>query len=266
MDRIVVTENLCRSFGPHVAVDRLTLSVDSGQIYGLLGPNGAGKTTTIRMLNTLLPPTAGTAFVAGWDIRKHVTEIRRVIGSVPQALSVEGALTAYENLLVFAKLHRVPRSQRKDRIARLLELLQLADRADSLVRTFSGGMIRRLELAQALVHEPQLLFLDEPTVGLDPIARRTFWDYLLDLRRRTGLSIIITTHYMEEAEALCDRIAIMHHGRVEAEGTPQALKDAAGVPEGTLEEVFVRIAGDSLEEGGDYRDVRRTRRTSQRLG
>lgn len=266
MDKILTTEDLCRSFGTHVAVDHLNLSVDTGQIYGLLGPNGAGKTTTIRMLNTLLPPSAGTAYVAGWDIRKDVNEIRRVIGSVPQALSVEGALTAYENLLIFAKLHRVPRPLRKERIAQMLELLQLTDRAHALVRTFSGGLIRRLELAQALVHEPRLLFLDEPTVGLDPIARRAFWDHLLDLRQRAGLSIIITTHYMEEAEALCDRVAIMHHGRIKAEGTTQELKDAAGVPEGTLEDVFLHVAGDTLEEGGDYGDVRRTRRTSKRLG
>lgn len=267
LDDIVVAENLCKSFNGHLAVDNVSLRVARGQIFGLLGPNGAGKTTTIRMLTTLLPPSGGTAAVGGYDIRRQAAGVRRIIGSVPQALSVEGSLTAYENLLVFAKLYHVPAALRHKRILDLLDFLQLADRAHSLVRTFSGGMIRRLELGQALVHQPSLLFLDEPTVGLDPVARRSFWEYLGDLRANRNMSIILTTHYMEEAEAICDIIAIMHHGRVQAVGSPAELKQAAGVPGGTLDDVFVHFSGYSLdEEGSDYLGVRRARRTARRLG
>jgi ABC-2 type transport system ATP-binding protein len=260
--------NLTKAFAGQVAVAGLSLEIAEGQIFGLLGPNGAGKTTTIRLLTTLLPPTSGTALVAGYDIRRQATAIRRVIGSVPQALSVEGALTAYENLLLFAKLYGVPAPRRRQRIFSLLEFLQLADRAHSLVRTFSGGMIRRLELAQALIHQPRLLFLDEPTVGLDPVARRALWEHLRGLRQTAGLSIIITTHYMEEAEALCDTLAIMHRGQIRVVGTPDELKAAAGIPGGTLEEVFAYFTAGSMEEeeGGDYLGVRRTRRTFRRMG
>lgn len=266
VSKAVVIQDLSKNFGGHLAVDHISLEIEAGQIFGLLGPNGAGKTTTFRMLTTLLPPSSGSAQVAGYDIRRQAIEIRRLIGSVPQALSVDGSLTAYENLLVFAKLYNVPPARRKQRILDILEFLQLTDRAHSLVRTFSGGMIRRLELGQALIHEPRLLFLDEPTVGLDPVARRAFWDYLESLRA-AAMSIIITTHYMEEVEALCDTLAIMDQGRIRATGSPEALKLAAGMSRGTLEDVFTHFTGNAIDGGaGDYLGVRRTRRTARRLG
>ncbi|MGB9885754.1 MAG: ABC transporter ATP-binding protein [Moorellales bacterium] len=268
MPPIVTTYDLTKVFNGRAAVDRVSLEIQAGEIFGLLGPNGAGKTTTIRLLTTLIAPTAGTARIGGYELRRQAAAIRGLIGCVPQGLSVDGTLSAYENLLIFAKLYRVPADQRRQRIQSLLKLVELGDRAHSLVRTFSGGMIRRLELAQALVHRPQLLFLDEPTAGLDPVARRAFWEHLRSLRAEQGLSIVLTTHYLEEAEALCDRVAIMHRGRVTAVGSPEELKRAAGVPQGTLEEVFVHFTGHSLAEaeGGSYLDVRRARHVFRRLG
>jgi len=268
MAPIVVTEGLTKDFAGRRAVDGLSLEIESGEMFGLVGPNGAGKTTTIRLLTTLLIPSAGSARVAGYDLLRQAAAIRGAIGCVPQGLSVDGSLTAYENLLVFAKLYRVPREQRQRRMTALLELVQLADRAHSLVRTFSGGMIRRLELALALVHRPRLLFLDEPTAGLDPVARRTFWEHLKELQTEEGLSIVLTTHYLEEAEALCDRLAIMHLGRVQAVGSVEELKRKAGAVNAGLEEAFVRFTGESMIEagGGSYLDVRRTRRLFRRLG
>ncbi len=264
--KMVETQALTRRFGSFTAVDALTLQVEAGEVFGLLGPNGAGKTTVLKMLTTLLPPSAGSARVVGHDIAREAAEVRRNIGYVPQALSADGALTGFENLLVFAKLYDVPRAERDTRIQAALTLMGLADDADRLVRTYSGGMIRRLEIALAVLHRPQLLFLDEPTVGLDPLARSLVWEHLGQLRAGASMTIFMTTHYMEEAAQQCTRVAIMHRGTVAAIGTPTELEAGLGRPNVTLEDVFVHYAGESLEAGDSYRDAARTRRTARRLG
>jgi ABC-2 type transport system ATP-binding protein len=260
------TEALTRRFGSLTAVDALTLSVEAGEVFGLLGPNGAGKTTVIKMLTTLLPPTSGGARVAGFDIIHQAAQVRRVIGYVPQALSADGTLTGYENLLVFAKLYDLPRREQDKRVREALAFMGLADAADRLVGTYSGGMIRRLEISQATLHQPQVLFLDEPTVGLDPLAREVVWEHLQRLRSDIGVTIFLTTHYMDEAEILCTRVAIMHLGKVAANGTPAELKASIGGGEVTLDDVFVHYAGGTLDTGGSYRETARTRRTARRLG
>jgi ABC-2 type transport system ATP-binding protein len=256
---------LTRRFGALTAVDRATFTVGRGAIFGLLGPNGAGKSTTIKMLITLLPPTSGTARVAGFDVVQAPARVRRHIGYVPQVLSADGSLTGYENLLISAKLYGTARADRERVIEEALAFMGLADAAHTLVREYSGGMIRRLEIAQSMVHRPPVLFLDEPTVGLDPVARRVVWNHLRSLRAGFGTTIVMTTHQMEEADELCDRIAIMHRGRVMAVDVPAALKAARG-PGASLDDVFIHYAGSAIEEGGTYRDVVRARRTARRLG
>ena len=263
---ILQTCELTRRFGDLVAVDGMNISVEAQEVFGLLGPNGAGKTTAIKMLITLLSPTSGTATVAGLDIRRQAAEVRRCIGYVPQMLSADGTLTGYENLLIFAKLYDVPGREREARVRDALKFMGLADAGDRMVRTYSGGMIRRLETAQAMLHRPRVLFLDEPTVGLDPTARRAVWEHILDLRDQFGTTIILTTHYMEEADSLCHRVAIMHLGKVAAIGTPSELKAAIGGDGATLDDVFTHFTGDELESGGTYRDTARARRTARRLG
>jgi ABC-2 type transport system ATP-binding protein len=267
---VLETHDLTRTFGALTAVDALNLSVETGEVFGLLGPNGAGKTTAIKMLTTLLPRTSGDAKVAGYDIVRQAAAVRRVIGYVPQALSADGSLTGYENLLIFAKLYDIPRAQQATRVRDALAFMGLAEAADRLVRTYSGGMIRRLEVGQAMLHSPQILFLDEPTVGLDPVARKAVWDHLMQLQQQTDMTIFLTTHYMEEADALCHRVAIMHHGKVAAIGTPTDLKAGVASPDparGTsLDDVFMHYTGEVLESGGSYRDTARTRRTARRLG
>ena len=261
----IETVGLTRRFGSLVAVDGLTLTIPAGSIFGLLGPNGAGKSTTIKMLTTLLPPTEGTARVAGFDVVRRPREVRRRIGYVPQLLSADGALTGYENLRVFARLYGVPARERERRIWEALELMGLTEAAHQLVRRYSGGMIRRLEIAQAVLHRPSVLFMDEPTVGLDPVARRAVWEHVRQLQQRLGTTILVTTHYMEEADELCDEVAIMHLGRVAAVGTPAQLKAAVG-PGASLDDVFVHYTGAAIETGGGYRDALRTRQTVRRLG
>jgi len=262
---LIETQQLTRVFGELIAVDHLDLAVERGVIFGLLGPNGAGKSTTIRMLTTLLPPTAGTARVAGFDVRRQAAAVRAHIGYVPQLVSADGGLTGAENLTLSARLYRVPRVERRRRIQEALVFMDLVDAADHLVRTYSGGMIRRLEVAQAMLHEPEVLFLDEPTIGLDPVARRAVWDRLRELKRQSAMTILLTTHDMEEADALCDRLAIMHQGVIALAGAPGDLKAALG-PDTTLEDVFIETVGGSIEDGGTYRDVRRLRSTARRLG
>jgi ABC-2 type transport system ATP-binding protein len=263
---ILQTNELTRRFGDNTAVEALTISIEAGEIFGLLGPNGAGKTTIIKMLTTLLPPTSGSAWVAGFDVVRQAPEVRRVIGYVPQLVSADGNLNGYENLLIFAKLFDIPRSERQARIRDALELMGLADAAQRMVREYSGGMIRRLEIAQSTLHRPRLLFLDEPTVGLDPVARRAVWELIKQLRDRFGTTVLLTTHLMEEADHLCHRVAIMHLGRVAAIGTPSTLKESLGGNGISLDDVFVHYAGGSLESGGTYRETSRIRRTAQRLG
>jgi len=258
--------DLVKRFGENIAVDRVSFSVSRGEVFGLLGPNGAGKSTIIKILTTLLPPTGGQASVVGYDVTKQPMAVRRRIGYVPQALSADGNLTGYENLMVFAKLYDLPRSTRDSKVREVLALMGLEEAANKLVRTYSGGMIRRLEVGQAMLHQPQVLFLDEPTVGLDPIARKAVWDHLDQLREQTGMTICLTTHYMEEADSLCDRIAILHLGHLMALGSPAELKEASGNAGATLDEVFAYYTGNTLETGGSYRDTARTRRTARRVG
>ncbi len=261
----VSIEGLTRRFKDVVAVDDIDLAVAPGEVFGLLGPNGAGKTTTIKILCTLLEPTAGRAHVAGFDVVDEAAAVRRSIGYVPQLLSADGSLTGWENLLISARLHHLPGADRRRRIPEALAFMGLADAADRLVSTYSGGMIRRLELARAMLHQPAVLFLDEPTIGLDPIAREQVWTHVRDLRRLEGTTIVMTTHYMEEADLLCDRVAIMHRGRIAAIGAPADLRDEIG-PDASLEDVFRHSTGSDMDTGGTFREVARTRRTARRMG
>lgn len=261
----VRTTELTRRFGNLTAVDHIDLGIPYGEIFGLLGANGAGKSTFIKMLTTLLAPTAGNAEVGGFDIIKSPAKVRERIGYVPQLLSADGALTGYENLRLSAQLYSLPRAERRGRMSDALTFMDLTDSAHKLVKTYSGGMIRRLELAQAMLHRPAILFLDEPTIGLDPIARHSVWDRLRDLRRDYGMTVLITTHDMEEAEALCDELAILHAGQVATVGKPLELRTRLGAG-ATMDDVFAHYAGGAISEGGNFRDAVQTRRTAQRLG
>ena len=261
--------DLSYRFGAHTAVDHVDLSISPGEMFGLLGPNGAGKTTTIRMLTTLLKPATGTVTVFGIDVAAHPMRVRRVIGYVPQMLSADANLTGLENVELFARLFDVPRKARKERVAGALDAMGLTEAAGRLAGTYSGGMIRRLELAQALINAPRLLVLDEPTVGLDPIARGVVWEYIARLREEHHMTVLMTTHYMDEADAYCDRVALMHRGALRTTGRPADLRTGLG-DGATLDDVFRYYTGDTLadnppEEGG-IRDVRRARRTARRLG
>jgi len=258
-------KQLTRRFGSVTAVDRVSLTVAHGQIFGLLGSNGAGKTTLIKMLTTLLPPSAGEAFVAGLSILTQPAAVRRRIGYVPQMLSADGGLTARENLLFSARLYGVAGADRASRIAEALQFMGLEEAADRLVKTYSGGMIRRLELAQAMLHRPEVLFLDEPTIGLDPLARHAVWDRLQTLRHDFEMTVLLTTHDMEEAERLCDELAILHAGTLAVSGRPAVLR-AAISPTATLDDVFARHCGGTITQGGRFTDTREARITAQRLG
>jgi ABC-2 type transport system ATP-binding protein len=260
----VLVDDIVVRFGNLVAVNGVSFAVEEGEVFGLLGPNGAGKTTTIRVLTTLLRPDSGRALVGGYDTATNGLHVRAAIGYVPQAISVDAALTGIENLEFYARVGAIPRRERRDRIEHVIDAMGLASFVDRLARQLSGGMLRRLEIATALLTRPRVLFLDEPTVGLDPIARRLVWEHLDGLRATDGTTIVVTTHQMEEAERECERIAIMDLGRLAAQGTPQELREEYGVP--TLDDVFVDATGHELEEGGSFRDVRRQRRLSRRLG
>jgi len=265
MDWAIEVKNLIKRFGDYEAVAGISFAVRPGEVFGLLGPNGAGKTTTMRMLATLLPPSSGQILIEGVDALRYGSLVRRLLGYVPQALSADGTLTGYENLLFFAKLLRLDKKERERRIHEILDLLDLQKAANKLVREYSGGMVRRLEIGQAILHRPRVLILDEPTVGLDPVARHTVWNILEKLRAEIGLTILITTHYMEEAEAICERIAIMNRGKIVAQGTPAELKVKAGKPQATLEDVFAYFTGDQFESGGTFREVQQVRRRIQRF-
>jgi len=257
---IVEAEALTRRFGAFTAVDSVSFKVAPGEIFGLIGSNGAGKSTLVKMLTTMLPPTSGRAVVAGYDIVREAADVRAHIGYVPQLLSADGALTGYENLLFAARLYLIPRTEREQRIRTALERMGLADFADRLVQSYSGGMIRRLEIAQSTIHEPPVLFMDEPTVGLDPAARHAVWEHVHQLQATLGTTIIMTTHLMDEADQMCDRIGLLHTGRLQAVGSPRELKASIG-PEATLDDVFASIADTGLGSGDSYRDVRQTRRS-----
>ncbi len=220
----IEARQITKRFGEVAAVDGVDLQVRAGELFGLLGPNGAGKTTLVRMLTALIPITSGEGFVAGVDVRRDPDAARRAMGVVPQALTSDLDLTGYENLDIYARFFQVRRAERRARIEELLQRVALWDRRRSLVKTYSGGMRRRLEIARGLIHRPKVLFLDEPTIGLDPQSRRVVWDLLADLRRSDEITVSLTTHYLDEAEALCDRVAIVDRGRIVALGTPQELK------------------------------------------
>jgi len=221
-------ENLTKRFGDFTAVDAISFDIKKGEIFGLLGPNGAGKTTTISMLSTLLEPTSGNAQVNGIDIQEDQDGVRKSIGIVFQDQSLDEELTAWENMDFHGRLYRIPKEIREERITDLLQLVELEERKESLVKTFSGGMRRRLEIARGLLHEPAVLFLDEPTLGLDPQTRNHLWTYIQTLNHTKGITIILTTHYMDEADRLCDRIAIIDRGTIIAMDTPEELKKRVG--------------------------------------
>ena len=260
---MILTNNLTRYFGLTKAVDGISINVNEGEVFGLLGANGAGKTTTVRMMATLLLPTSGTIEINGFTLPKQAELVRNFIGYVPQALSSDGSLTGYENLLIFAKLVSLPRKGREQVINKMLTLMGLENFSKRLVREYSGGMIRKLEIAQALLHHPKVLLLDEITVGLDPVARHSVWGVLETLRKEYDVTVLLTTHYMDEAEALCDRLAIMDYGKIIALGTLQEIM--ANTNTTNLEDAFIALVGHHVEEGGDFSETRRLRRTTRRL-
>ncbi len=263
---ITCTE-LVYAFGSTRAVDGIDLTVESGAVYGLLGPNGAGKTTAIRAITTLLPVPPGMVSVFGHDVAKQRMEVRRLLGYVPQQLSADSGLTGRENIAMFARLFDVPRKERAERVNAALESVGLLEVGDRMAKTYSGGMVRRLELAQALVSSPRLLILDEPTIGLDPIARASVWDRIGEVRAATGMTVFVTTHYMDEADQFCDRISLMHRGTIRATGSPEELKASLPGGSATLEDVFRHYTGDTLDEptSGEFRNVRATRSTAARV-
>ena len=240
MPHVIETRQLTKAYGSFKAVDELSITVENGEIFGLLGPNGAGKTTVISMLSTILKPTSGTGIVNGFDIVKEANKVRKSIGIVFQEPSIDDRLTGRENLYMHANLYGVPASEQKERINRILKLIELEDRADDLLRTYSGGMRRRLELGRGLIHYPKVLFLDEPTVGLDPQTRDHIWKYIKDLKEAHDITVVLTTHYMDEADRLSDRIAIMDHGRIVILDSPQKLKE-------TLEGDVIVVEANNLD-------------------
>jgi ABC-2 type transport system ATP-binding protein len=261
--KAVEITHLTRAYGKILAVNDISFSINPGIIFGLLGPNGAGKTTIIKMLTTLLPPTSGEIIIAGHDSAKDSRKIRSKIGYVPQLLSADGTLTGYENSMLSAKLYNLPTKLAKERIQQMLQLMELTSVSNMLVRTYSGGMIRKLEIGQALLHRPSILFLDEPTIGLDPISRETVWKRLKQLTRSLKLAILITTHDMQEADAICDELAILYQGKIIVQGTKEELKDSVGKG-ATLNDVFNYYCKGSIDEG-TYQHAIRTRKTINRM-
>ncbi len=247
-----------KCFGTFCAVDGLSFTVEGGEIFGLLGPNGAGKSTLIRMLTTLLPPTSGTAIVNGFDVVSAANKVRRSIGVIPQAMTSDLDLSAEENMEIFGKLYGVPAEKRRRVTQELLEAVDLGQWADKPVKNFSGGMRRRLEIARGLVHEPRIFFLDEPTTGLDPVSRVAVWEMLMTLKQGRDLTILLTTHYMDEADKLCGRIAIVDHGKLVALDSPLKLK--ASVPGNNILEVSFSIVpegwGEALKRLPEVQDVK----------
>jgi len=264
MEASVRVVQLSHAYNSHLAVDRVSFEIAPGTTFGLIGPNGAGKSTTIKMLTTLLPVTSGEVWINGFDLKQQPTDVRRSIGYVPQMISADGELTGYENLLLSAKLYGLPHQGREERITDVLSFMGLQDVASKRVQHYSGGMIRRLEIAQALVHQPPVLFLDEPTVGLDPAARHSLWKLIQSLNQKWGTTISMATRDMDEADLLCDKVALMHMGHIILMDAPHQLKSALG-PEATLDDVFIFHTGSSLKETGDYQHVKQTRHTISNL-
>ncbi|MCL5090609.1 MAG: ATP-binding cassette domain-containing protein [Patescibacteria group bacterium] len=261
--KIIEVSNLTKKFADLIAVDNISFSVKKGEIFAFLGPNGAGKTTTIKMLTTLLNPTAGEAKINGFEVLTQKNQVRESFGIVFQDPSLDDELTAYENMSFHGILYKVPANLRKTRIEELLHFVGLWDRKDSLVKTFSGGMKRRLEIARGLLHRPAVLFLDEPTLGLDPQTRNHLWQYILDLNKKDKLTVFLTTHYMEEAALVANRIAIIDHGKIVAQGTLSELLSQTKTH--SLEEAFLTVTGKEIrEEEANPKDLLRMRRRMHR--
>lgn len=256
--------NLVKRYGPIMAVRDVSFTVKAGEIFAFLGPNGAGKTTTIKILTTLLKPTSGKVEVDGFDPTKDQSEVRKRFGIVFQDPSLDDQLTAYENMDLHGALYAVPRKLRKERIQQLLNLFQLWDRRSDLVKNFSGGMRRRLEIARCMLHTPKIIFLDEPTLGLDPQTRNQLWQHIKSLNQNEAITVFLTTHYMEEAERMADRIAIIDHGAIVAQGTPAELKENTGAD--SLEGAFLKLTGYSIreEETGQMERMRQMARMFRR--
>jgi ABC-2 type transport system ATP-binding protein len=249
---VISAKNVTKRFGGIVAVDDISFDVKKGEIFAFLGPNGAGKSTTIKMLTTMLRPTDGKLTLAGHDVAKERDAARKSFGIVFQDPSLDEELSAYENMDMHAVLYSVPKEHRYERIQRLMELVELWGRKDSMVKTFSGGMRRRLEIARGLLHEPKVLFLDEPTLGLDTQTRNLMWDYVKKLSHEKGMTIFFTTHYLDEAEAVAERIAIIDHGRIVARGTtPELLRQTKTK---TLEEAYLQLTGRTLRDESETAD------------
>jgi ABC-2 type transport system ATP-binding protein len=243
---VIEARNVVKDFGEIKAVADISFEVKSGEIFAFLGPNGAGKSTTISMLTTMLRPTSGKLMLNGHDVTKEQAGARKSFGIVFQDPALEEELTAYENMLVHAVLYGIPKSEQKRRIEELLRLVDLWDRRDSYVKTYSGGMRRRLEIARGLLHHPKILFLDEPTLGLDTQTRNLLWEYVEKLSRHEGMTIFFTTHYLDEAEAVADRIAIIDHGKIVATGTVKELTKQTG--QKTLEEAYLELTGRGVRD------------------
>jgi ABC-2 type transport system ATP-binding protein len=246
---IVEARALTRRFGPVTAVDHVSLTIAAGEVFALIGPNGAGKSTLMKMFTTMLAPSSGQAIIAGYDVAREPQQVRSRIGYVPQVLSADGELTGYENMLLSARLYLIPAAERAAKVAAALEMMGLTEVKNRLVQTYSGGMARRLEIAQSTLHRPAVLFMDEPTVGLDPGGRRAVWEHVQALRREIGAAVVFSTHYMDEAEEVCDRLALIAGGKVAALGAPAELKARLGA-EATLDDVFTQLTGTRIDAGG----------------
>ena len=246
MDVMIKVQNLTKKFGDFLAVENVSFSVNKGEIFGFLGPNGAGKTTTIRMLTTLLKPTSGHILINGSDPVREQNDVRRSFGIVCQYPSLDDELTAQENMEFHGVLYGVPKDIRRKRIEELLKFVELWDRKSDFVKNFSGGMKRRLEVARGLVHHPKILFLDEPTLGLDPQTRSHIWNYIKNLNKEEGMTVFFTTHYMEEADRVAHKIAIIDHGKIVIQGTPEELKQKTKTA--SLEEAFLSFTGKNIRE------------------
>ena len=253
---IIEVENLVKKFDDFTAVDNISFNVQKGEIFAFLGPNGAGKTTTIKMLTTLLKPTSGGIKMVSFNALERPDKTRSSFGIVFQDPSLDSELTAYENMEFHGVLYAVPRTERKEKIEQLLKFVELWERKDDLVKHFSGGMQRRLEIARGFLHHPEIIFLDEPTLGLDPQTRNHIWEYIKNLNQKEGVTVFFTTHYMEEAEQMANRIAIIDHGKITAQGSPNELKEQYKA--NSLEEAFLTITGKSIREE-DARPVDRMR-------
>lgn len=259
MTQIIEVKNLTKQFKTLTAVDKISFSVEKGEIFAFLGPNGAGKSTTIKMLTTLLNPSEGTMSINGFDPEHEQNQVRQSFGIVFQDPSLDDELTAGENMKFHAVLYKIPGKEQNSRIEEMLRFVELWERKNSLVKTFSGGMKRRLEIARGLLHHPKILFLDEPTLGLDPQTRNHMWEYLKQINKKEQMTVFFTTHYMEEAEKISDRVAVIDHGKIVAMGTPVQLKEKTG--KGSLEEAFLALTGKTIrEEEATAIDMLRNRR------